>query len=239
MQPIPLIFWPFLALTLSFSLILFILPSITQISIAKNFDYPDDGHFEGLPQLTMGGVALFIAIVLASIFASAPFLFSGLNMLIAAMIVLFFTGFVSDCQLRYRALRIFSKIIAAIMLVLPGSIGKNILPTLFPVWTNKIILIILVLGFMFLYHLFTQKRMRYYFLSGLIGSLFFGVFFIQKGIFSYAVVALALTGGILGAFVYAEYCLRKKLPVPRLGHTGIYMTSIILASLFLQLIEMH
>ncbi len=235
MQSIPLLFWPIFSSVLSFSLVICILPSIREISIAKNFDYPDDGKYGGLPQLTMGGVALFIALVLTSIFASIPFQFQKLNILIAAMIILFFTGFISDCDLRFKYLRFVSKIIAALLIVYFGEIGINHRLSLLPDWINKIIQMGIMLGFMYFYHLFSQKRLRYYFISGLIGSIVCGFLFISKEDFPYAVVAFALSGSILGTLSYAEYCVIKKKPVARLGHTGIYMTSIVLATLFLEL----
>jgi|GEM_PF-1703221 len=229
--------WPVISLCIAFFLVLMVQPSIARIALVKNISDPEDTEHKGIPQLTLGGIAVFIGITLSSIFCIRGHQFPGLQALISSMVVLLFTGMISDCRVHYQYFRSFSKIIAAIFIVLMGRIAPSVSQLISPKWVSLCLQILAVTGFIYFYHYFTRLRQRYFLISGFINALVFSIFFfcIQK--YNFSVISFALLGSLTGTIIYAQYAVRKKKPIARLGHTGIYMIAIVLAMLWLKVAD--
>ncbi len=237
MSIIPSWLWPILSFCISFLLVLMVQPSITQVGLEKNFDYPNNNRHKKIPQLTLGGIAVFIGIILASIFCVRQGHFPGLHALISAMVILLFTGVIFDCRIHYRYLRVFSKLIAAVFIVLMSRTGPSAEKFALSPWINISIQILAVGGFIHFYHHFTKLHQQYFLISGFINAFIFSIFFLVIKEYDFSVIAFALSGSLSGTIVYTQYAIWKKKPFARLGHTGIYMIAIVLALLWLKLAD--
>lgn len=111
-----------LNLLTSFALAYFAIPSIVKISHAKHlFDVPDHRKLNKVVVPTLGGVGIFLGLVLSSlIFMSGDDGF-GFRYLFAALIMMFFVGIKDDILILSAKKKLAIQIIAALILVVLGN----------------------------------------------------------------------------------------------------------------------
>lgn len=222
---------------MAFGAIFLVQPSVAQVALAKNLTAPPESHPPGIPLLSMGGVSMFIGINLSLSIFSTNEGFAGLHPLIAALIILLFSGLLLDTNMAFRYVRQLARIMAAGILVLHDhSTTAIILPSL-PYWLNALLQMAFVVGLMYGYHELVLYRKMTMFYLALVNALGFAFLLWQSHApFNEILLALSLAGSLSGALVYSRYAQLKNKPLPLIGHTGIFLIAIILAALWLQFI---
>lgn len=222
---------------MAFGAIFLVQPSVAQVALAKNLTAPPGSQSPGIPLLSMGGVSMFIGINLSLAIFSTNEGFSGLHPLIAALIILLFSGLLLDTNMAFRYVRQLARLLAAAVLVLHDHSSPAILlPGLAP-WLNAPLQMLFIIGFMYGYHELVLYRKMTFFLLALLNALVFAFLMWQsQALFNDILLALSLSGSLSGVLVYGRYARQKNKPLPLIGHTGIFIIAIILAALWLEFI---
>lgn len=101
---------PATAFFLPLLLVFLIQPSVAQVAIAKNFFVESESRLPGIPLLSLGGVSMFIGICLSVAILPEESEFEQFHFLLAALIIVFFSGFLLEPKQNHRSLRIGSKL---------------------------------------------------------------------------------------------------------------------------------
>ncbi|MGQ7870909.1 hypothetical protein [Sunxiuqinia sp. sy24] len=226
-----------LSFGIAFVSVFLVQPSVAQVGLAKNLTAAPEKNFPKLPLLTMGGVSMFIGINLSLALCSSGKGFGSLHPLIAAMVILFFSGLLLDTNMTFRYIRQLAKLLAAAVLVLHARGTQGILIPGLHATLDALIQITFVVAFMYVFHELALYRKMTMLLLALVHALFFVLI---KGFtlaaFTGMLLALALSGSLSGILIYSRYARYKKKPLPLIGHTGIFLIAIILAYLWLKLL---
>lgn len=222
---------------MAFGAIFLVQPSVAQVALAKNLTAPPGSHAPGIPLLSMGGISMFIGINLSLAIFSTNEGFSGLHPLIAALIILLFSGLLLDTNMAFRYVRQFARLLAAAVLVLHAHSTPAVLGPGLPTWLNASLQMLFVVGFMYGYHELVLYRKMTFFYLALLNTLVFAFLLWQsQAPFNDILLALSLSGSLSGVLVYSRYARQKNKPLPLIGHTGIFLIAIILAALWLEFI---
>lgn len=223
-----------IAFLLPLAAVFFIQPSVAKVALAKNFVASPEKKFPGLPLLSLGGVSMFIGINLAVSLACSKNEFTALHQMLAAMIVMLFSGFLIDSKMNFRYVRILTKILAAILVIIPfHHQHSRLFPHLSP-FLNSGIETAFLIGFIFLYHRITVTHKTLFLLLAMLNSAVFGYIFWNIAEFrQWSILAISLAGCLLGVISYSRYAFHKQIPLPLIGHTGISLTGLILSALWL------
>lgn len=214
--------------------VFFVQPSVAKVALAKNFVAEPEDRFPGLPLLSLGGVSMFIGINLSISLVSTKAGFVSMHDVIAALIVMLFSGFLLDTNMAARYFRLAVKLLAAFLVVLRFHEGPSPLFTTLPLALDVVLQLVFMVGFMFGYHYVTVFHKTLFHLLAMVNGLLLG--FLHWNIESqqqWALLGFALGGSLCGILLYSRYAMRKQKPLPLIGHTGIFLTGLILASLWL------
>ena len=222
---------------MAFGAIFLVQPSVAQVALAKNLTAPTGNDNSEVPLLSMGGISMFIGINLSLAIFSTNAGFAGLHPLIAALIILLFSGLLLDTDMAFRYVRQVARVLAAAVLVLhsqstPAALFPNMAP-----WLNAVLQMAFVIGWMYGYHeLVLHRKMICLYLALLNALVFVFLLWQAHAPFNNILLALSLSGSLSGVLVYSRYARRRNKPLPLIGHTGIFFIAIILATLWLHLI---
>jgi hypothetical protein len=226
-----------LSFVMAFGAIFLVHPSVAQVALAKNLTAPPGSHPPGIPLLSMGGISMFIGINLSLAIFSTNEGFAGLHPLIAALIILLFSGLLLDTNMAFRYVRQLARLFAAAVLVLHDHSSPAVFLPGFPSWLNALLQMAFVIGFMYGYHELVLYRKMAFFYLALLNALVFAFLLWQlQAPFNEILLVLSLAGSLSGVLVYSRYARHKNKPLPLIGHTGIFLIAIILAALWLELI---
>ncbi len=222
---------------MAFGAIFLVQPSVAQVALAKNLTAPPGSHAPGIPLLSMGGVSMFIGINLSLSIFSTNEGFAGLHPLIAALIILLFSGLLLDTNMAFRYVRQLARLLAAAVLVLHNHGTPAILLHEIAPWLNALLQMVFVIGFMYGYHeLVLYRKMVFFYLALANALLFTFLLWQSQAPFNDILLALSLSGSLSGVLVYSGYARHKSKPLPLIGHTGIFLIALILAALWLKFI---
>ncbi|RKD90783.1 MraY family glycosyltransferase [Mangrovibacterium diazotrophicum] len=215
-------------------------PSVAKVALAKNFIAEPEDKLPGIPLLSLGGVSMFIGINLSIALISNRTGFVSMHDLLAALIVLFFSGFLMDTNLAFRYFRFAVKMLAAILVVVRFHEGPQPLFSMLPTWMDVILQIGFIVVFMFAFHRLTKARKTLFLLLGLVNAIGLGLYFGTTANVQYwAILAFSLAGSLAGILSYSRYALYRQKPLPLIGHTGIYISALILATLWLNVLFLN
>lgn len=192
---------------LAFLISYFAIPVIIEVAEHKKlFDEPDERKVHKSVIPTLGGLGIFAGFVIATLIGTPPATAGVLQYFVAACLVIFFLGIKDDILILSASKKFLGQLVAAGIIIKFGGlhIGNmygflgihelaptvGILLTVFTiiVVTNSFNLIDGVDG-----------------LAGSLGvftSLIFGLYFYASGQILYAVMALSLTGSLIGFLIY-------------------------------------
>lgn len=225
----------------AFSLTYLAIPSIIKVAEAKHiYDIPDAGgrksHDTMIPRL--GGIAIFAGVVL-SVTLWTPFpVFSGLQYILCALVVIFLTGFRDDIQPISPMYKMIGQIIAAAVLVfkanirltsLYGIIGIYDIPFIPSVILTMFTIIVIINAFNLIDGI-----------NGLSGSitvlitLTLGTWFLLIDRLEIAVLAFSLAASVV-AFLYYNFTPAKIF----MGDTGSLLIGLVCSILTIKFIELH
>jgi len=229
-----------IAFLIPFVAVFIVQPSVAKVALAKNFIAEPEDKLPGIPLLSLGGVSMFIGINLSIALVSDRAGFVNMHDLLAALIVLFFSGFLMDTNLAFRYFRFSVKLLAAILVVIRFHEGPLPLFSMLPAWADVTLQIGFIVSFMFAFHRLTIARKTLLLLIALVNALCLGFYFgATENAAHWSILAFSLAGSLAGILGYSRYALHRKKPLPLIGHTGIYISALILATLWLNFLYLH
>lgn len=227
------------ALLTSFVVSLISIPSIIKIAEIKHlFDEPDIRKSHKSKTPTLGGIAIFAAIVFSLTFWSTQKDVIELQYIICSVILLFFVGMKDDLFNLVAYKKLAGQLMASFILVhwagirittFYGLFGINDLE-LIPSYTLSLFTIVVITNSLNLIDGIDGLAAS----VGIVGSVVFGYWFMMVGVTQYAILASCMTGALLG-FLYFNISPSKIF----MGDTGSLIVGVILSILAIKFIEMN
>ncbi|MEO8884786.1 MAG: MraY family glycosyltransferase [Mucilaginibacter sp.] len=217
-----------------------IIPSILHVARARHL-YDDLGHFrkqhdQGIPRL--GGVAIFVSFNLTILVCSVINQSVPTSYLLIASIILFATGLKDDLSGVNSSTKFLIQFIISLILVIMGDIRLTSMYGIFGVFELPYIasIIISILVIMLLINAFNliDGIDGLAALTGITVNVTFAISFIYIKEYELAMVALAITGAILGFLKYNITPAKIFM-----GDTGSLLIGLISAVLALKFIELN
>ncbi|MBX2932831.1 MAG: undecaprenyl/decaprenyl-phosphate alpha-N-acetylglucosaminyl 1-phosphate transferase [Ferruginibacter sp.] len=196
-----------LSATLAFLITFFAIPVIIQVAKDKKlFDEPDERkvHKNVIP--TLGGLGIFAGFIIATLMGVPSGITSELQYFAAAATVIFFLGIKDDILILSASKKFIGQLIAAGIIIkfggvqisnMHGFLGINEIPHIASIVISIFTIIVITNSFNLIDGVDGLAGSL-----GLLTTLVFGVYFFYAGQLTYAVMALALSGSIIGFLIY-------------------------------------
>lgn len=230
-----------LASGLGFIIAIVILPPILKVAREKHlFDPPSERklHTRAIPPL--GGIAIFIAFILSTIFSSYGIDFYPLRYLIASLLLLFFIGLKDDLITVSARKKFFVQVIAAMIIIVFGNLQLTNLHGVFGIYNISPVIGIPLTLFVIvsLINAFNLIDGIDGLASGLaiVASFVLGSWFFLSGHLQQSIVAFALAGSLCAFFLYNVFGNTNKI---FMGDTGSLVVGMILAVLVIRFNEFN
>lgn len=228
-----------LATATAFLLVIFAIPSI--ITVAKLiglYDKPNDRklHTKKIPRL--GGLAIFASFALASLIWGKYETINGLQYLMAALIILFFSGLKDDIIILSPYKKLLSQIVASGLVAMftsirishfHGILGVYEIPLFIGIPLTMFTLIVITNAFNLVDGVDGLAGSL-----GLVISLTYAIWFAFIGEPGWSIMAFALSGAILG-FLFFNFNPAKIF----MGDAGSYTVGFLLAVFTIHFLEMN
>ena len=231
----------FVALVLSFILVLIVIPSILSVARAKKIYEPFDKrkiHTQIIPPL--GGVAIFFGVTLSTIIASDGYSFDSLKYKIAAVMLMFFIGLKDDLLIVSNRKKLIVQIFAAVMLITLGNIRLTNLHGIFGIYEINYLsgMLITLFAIVVIINSFNLIDGIDGLASGLamLAGTVFGIWFYLAGHIQHAILSFALVGSLAGFFLYNVFGHRNKL---FMGDSGSLVVGLIISIIVIQFNEFN
>jgi UDP-GlcNAc:undecaprenyl-phosphate/decaprenyl-phosphate GlcNAc-1-phosphate transferase len=228
-----------LSAILAFIITFFAIPVIIGIAKSKKlFDEPDERkvHKDVIP--TIGGVGIFAGVIVAMLMC-VPEIATDANKLkyfAAASIVIFFLGLKDDLVILSASKKFIGQIIAAGIIMrfgniylndMHGFLGVNQIPHFASIFLTLFTIIVITNSFNLIDGVDGLAGSL-----GLLTSIVFGIYFYFANEYTYAVMALSLSGAIAGFLIY-NYSPAKIF----MGDTGSLLLGLINSILVIKFIN--
>lgn len=196
-----------LSAALAFLITFFAIPVIIQVAKDKKlFDEPDERkvHKNVIP--TLGGLGIFAGFIIATLMGVPSGITSELQYFAAASTVIFFLGIKDDILILSASKKFIGQLIAAGIIIkfggiqisnMHGFLGINEIPHIASIVISIFTIIVITNSFNLIDGVDGLAGSL-----GLLTTLVFGVYFFYAGQLTYAVMALALSGSIIGFLIY-------------------------------------
>lgn len=230
------IYLTFIALILGFSFSKLTIPAILKVAKAKNIFEPiEERRIHNTKVPSLGGIAVFIGFVLATVITTEGIDTPHLKDVFTALFVLFIIG-LKDDLISVRAFKKFLvQLFAAALLVLFGDIrltsfygilGINEIGYLTSVSFSILFMVSVINAFNLIDGIDGLA-------SGLaiVASCILGLFFYANGIYEYSIISFAFIGSSFSFFIYNVFSEKNKI---FLGDTGSLITGAIMAILLVR-----
>jgi UDP-GlcNAc:undecaprenyl-phosphate GlcNAc-1-phosphate transferase len=230
-----------LTVLLSFILTFVTIPSIVNVSNAKNlFDEPNRRKLNKVVVPTMGGIAIFVGSILSAMLfldKSSPYEF---RYILIAVIMMLFIGIKDDILIIAPSKKLMVQFAAALILVLPGKFRiihtyDLFSATLLNEWISIPLSVLVILFLVNALNLIDG-------IDGLAGaltlfaSLALGSWFMLTGHYNSAIICLAFCGSLV-AFLF--YNLRGGKNKIFMGDTGSLILGVFLAAMIIRFNELN
>jgi UDP-N-acetylmuramyl pentapeptide phosphotransferase/UDP-N-acetylglucosamine-1-phosphate transferase len=228
-----------LGFSMAFGITYYTIPSIVYISRSKNLCSCPNGrtsHTKITP--TLGGIAIFIGLILTTVIFAGSYFIYELKYIIAAMIIVFFVGVKDDILIIDPMKKLAGQIIAIILITvfadiritnLFGLFQITQLPYLASILLTIFVFVVVINGFNLIDGIDGLAAG-----IGILSSSVFGAWFWLTGNVAYAVLSFAFVGSLSAFFLYNVFGTTNKI---FLGDTGSLLTGLvvgILACRFMQ-----
>ena len=196
-----------LSSALAFLITFFAIPVI--IEVAKNkklFDEPDERKVHKAVIPTLGGLGIFAGFILATLMGVPPNDAGGLQYFIAACLVIFFLGIKDDILVLSATKKFIGQLISAGIIIrfagiqitsMHGFLNIQELPHMASIFLTLFTIIVITNSFNLIDGIDGLAGSL-----GLLTSLVFGLYFFENGLLMYAVMALSLSGALLGFLIF-------------------------------------
>ena len=228
----------FLGLVTGLLVALVSIPPIVRVSHTKNLGARPNGrtsHNGQVPEL--GGIAIFAATVMGSVLFIDVTGFSEFRYILAAILIIFFIGLKDDLVTLRWYKKLIAEIIAAFLVVVLGGIriatfhgmmGIGTLPYWFSILFSIFVFIALINCFNLLDGIDGLASGM-----GIAISLIFGYWLYRLGYVNFAILALAMAGGLISFYRYNVFGKHNKL---FMGDTGSLLLGFLFAVLSIKIL---
>lgn len=227
------------ALILSFAFVVITIPPILRVAKAKHlYDHSDDRKIHSKVVPPLGGVAIFIGFILATIIATDGLSFDSLKYIIAAVMIMFFIGLKDDLLVISARKKLLVQLFASLLLITLGNVRFTTLHGI--LWTNEIgylaSLSITLLAMVVIINSFNLIDGIDGLASGLaiLASFVLGTWFYIAGHFEIAIMSFALVGSLTGFFFFNVFGKTNKL---FMGDTGSLIVGMVISILIVRFNE--
>lgn len=221
----------FTAFSLSLFLVYTTIPAIVRLSKEKKlFDVPNERKVNTSLVPNLGGVALFLGISIGTLLSIGKMDFADLRFILAAMIVMFYTGIKDDILLISPKKKFILQVFSACLLVVLGDIRFTSLHGVFGI--SQIGLVSSVLFSVFVIVAIINSINLIDGIDGLasglglVSTLFFGVSFFIGGHLEYALLSFAVLGGLIPFFMFNVFGKKNKI---FMGDTGSLLLGVLIS----------
>jgi UDP-GlcNAc:undecaprenyl-phosphate/decaprenyl-phosphate GlcNAc-1-phosphate transferase len=229
-----------LGFLMAFCLTCFIIPSIVNISRSKNLiDLPNGrtSHIKATP--TLGGIAVFVALVLSVVIFAGTYFKFELKYIISGLIIVFFVGIKDDILIIDPLKKIAGQIFAVILVAVFADIRINNLYGLFHIGHLPYVASILLTVFVFIVII-----NGFNLIDGIDGlasgigiltSSVFGIWFWMTGNIACTILSFSFVGTLTAFFWFNVFGKTNKIFLGDTGSMVIGFVVGVLACRFLQL----
>ena len=235
------IFYSFLGFILGFIIVVFTIPPLIRVSIAKHlYDTPNERKVSKVIVPTLGGVSIFIGFILSTIVATDGYVFNELKYLIAAVIIMFFVGLKDDLMDISASKKLLVEIVTACILIGLGNFRITNLQGAFGLYeinytASFVITLVTIVGLINAFNLIDGIDGLASGISIVISSVF-GTWFILAGQQAYGIMCFSLTGSLIGFFIYNVFGKKNKI---FMGDTGSLILGVIMVILVIKFNELN
>ncbi|MFM2360366.1 MAG: hypothetical protein RLY16_2359 [Bacteroidota bacterium] len=191
---------------LAFMITFFAIPIIIQVARQKKmFDEPDERKVHKMVIPTLGGLGIFAGFILATLLG-VPARNPHLQYFVAAAIVIFFLGIKDDILVLSPAKKFIGQLLAAGIVIrfggvqithMHGFLGIDAIPPVASVVFTMFTIVVITNSFNLIDGVDGLAGSL-----GLLTALVFGTYFYFAGQMMYAVMAIALSGSLIGFLIY-------------------------------------
>lgn len=222
---------------LAFLITFFAIPVVIQVAKDKKlFDEPDERkvHKNVIP--TLGGLGIFAGFIIAVLMGVPYAISSELQYFVAAATVIFFLGLKDDILILSASKKFIGQLVAAGIIIkfggiqitnMHGFLGINEIPHIASIIISIFTIIVITNSFNLIDGVDGLAGSL-----GLLTTLVFGIYFYYAGQLTYAVMALSLSGSIIGFLIY-NYSPAKIF----MGDTGSLLLGLINSILVIKFIN--
>ena len=225
---------------MAFVITWFTVPSIVNISRLKNLcDKPNGrtSHFSATP--TLGGIAIFIALVLSTVIFAGTYFKFELRYIISGLIIIFFVGIKDDILIIAPMKKLAGQIFAVILIVvfakiritdLYGLFHIEHLPYIASILLTVFVFIVIINGFNLIDGIDGLASG-----IGILVSAVFGIWFWITGNIGYTIFSFSFVGTLAAFFWFNVFGKKNKIFLGDTGSMIIGFVMGVLACRFLQL----
>lgn len=196
-----------LSVALAFLITFFAIPVIIQVAKDKKlFDEPDERKVHKAVIPTLGGLGIFAGFIIATLMGVPSGIGSELQYFAAAAIVIFFLGIKDDILILSASKKFIGQLIAAGIIIkfggiqitnMHGFLGIHEIPHIASIVLSVFTIIVITNSFNLIDGVDGLAGSL-----GLLTTLVFGAYFFYAGQITYAIMAFALSGSIIGFLIY-------------------------------------
>jgi len=226
-------------LSLAFATTFVVIPSIITVSKSKRlFDKPDErkSHTSEIP--TLGGVAVFLGMVLPLAFLDGPIFIHQLKFILIGLVILFFVGIKDDLVVISPRTKFIAQIIAISIVAILGDIrvtsfhglmGIDVLPYAVSILFTIFVFILIINGFNLIDGIDGLSAG-----VGILCSASLGFWFLLIRDHSFAGFCFAVSGALLAFFRFIVFGKINKI---FLGDTGSLVLGLSISILIVRFLE--
>ncbi len=216
------VMYPVIAFLVGFILVYVSVPTIINVARSKRlFDEPNERTASQERVPTLGGVAIFIGLLISTIIGTFNFAFVEFKYLTVAVILMFFIGLKDDIQAISARRKLYVQILAAVILVVLGDFRFTNLHGFF--WVHEInytvsflISCFMIIAIINAFNLIDGIDGLASGVSIVVASAF-GAWFLLSGHPEYGIMCVGLVGTLVAFFMYNVFGKTNKI---FMGDTG-------------------
>lgn len=236
---LPVWLWISASFIVSFIIAGFSIPTIVRVSgLKKLFDYPNERTSHAVTIPILGGLSIFAGFTLSAILFTMPGDSNELRYIIGAIIVLFFAGLKDDILIIDPVKKIFSQLIAALIVVVMAdiritnfhsAIGIENISYISSILFTVFLVITLINGFNLIDGVDGLSSA-----TGILASLFFGVWFLLTKHYTYSILCFSLMGSLAAYFIFNVFGKENKI---FMGDTGSMIIGFVISIFTIKFLE--
>lgn len=229
-----------LSMIFAWGIVALSVPAVVKIAELKRLMAdPNARSSHQLPVPTLGGVAIYAALLLSLTIWGAISQFDGLQYVIGALTLTFFTGLKDDMLVIAPGKKLTSQLLASGLIILGadlhlesfyGILGIGAIPYWFSLPFTLFIFVVITNAYNLIDGIDGLASTL-----GIIAASLFGVWFMVAGQTNYAILAFSMVGALVG---FIRYNFSKKQKI-FLGDTGSLIIGLLCATMALQFIKMN